>query len=234
MRHPLVLGLNVLATAGAVGADAPIPQDKVRMEKRARERLEWNLRSTQGAYDKVGKRDPRWDKEAREALVLAARMFSMQTDPPVDAVDVHTAAKKAIKAGCDDPLILYLYARTSFGKNAPEPAEYTRRLLASANAMSISGYPPYRRASALLAATGARASKDEVTPEERLAIERSLDAFLDLLPASLTEDEKNEDREDGWYRNLKTAIASHRSASKDNKAAFERGDGRLAEVVSRR
>ena len=51
------------------------------MEKRYRERLEWNRRTLEGAYEKVGKKDPRWDGPAREALDLAARLFSQQVDP---------------------------------------------------------------------------------------------------------------------------------------------------------
>ena len=83
MRRPLVVGLTVLVSAAAVGAETPIPQDAVRMEKRRRERLEWNRRTLRGAYDKVGKKDPRWDEPAREAMDLAARMFSEQVDPEV-------------------------------------------------------------------------------------------------------------------------------------------------------
>ena len=80
MRHRLVIGLTLLLSAAATGADKPIPQDHARMEQRARERLEWNRQTLQGAYDKVGKKDRRWDESAREALDLAARMFSARVD----------------------------------------------------------------------------------------------------------------------------------------------------------
>ena len=112
----------------AIGANKPIPQDTVRMEKRFRERLEWNRRTLEGSYDWAGKKDPRWDPAAREALDAAARMFSFQVDPFVYLKDVHVPAKKAVDAGCDDPLILYLYARTSVGKDFPGDDEYDRRL----------------------------------------------------------------------------------------------------------
>ena len=42
MRHRLVIGLTLLLSAAATGADKPIPQDHARMEQRALERLEWN------------------------------------------------------------------------------------------------------------------------------------------------------------------------------------------------
>ena len=119
--------LALLVPAAAVGADdKPIPQDAARMEKRARDRLEWNRKTLVGAYDKVGKRDPKWDTPAREALDLAARMFSQQVDPVISLKDVHVPAKKAVEAGCNDPMILYLYARSSVGPYYPKPEEYTR------------------------------------------------------------------------------------------------------------
>ncbi len=76
MRPMLVIGLYFLVAAQAIAADKPIPQDTAQMERRSRELLDWNRRTLQGAYDKFGKRDPRWDKPAREAMDLAARMFS--------------------------------------------------------------------------------------------------------------------------------------------------------------
>ena len=113
------------------------------MEKRYRERLEWNRRSLESAYDKVGKKDPRWDKPAREALDLAARMFSQQVDPAVALSDIHGPAKKAVEAGCDDPLILYVYARSPVDTSFPGDAEYNRRAQAAADTMSVSA--PTRR-----------------------------------------------------------------------------------------
>src|SRR5205823_788244 len=121
MRHALAVGLTLIASSAAVGADAPIPQDTARMEKRARERLEWNRQTLGAAYEKAGKKDARWDKPAREALDLAARMFAVYDDPVVLPAEVHAAAKKAVDAGCDDPMILYLYARTSVDKEYPGP-----------------------------------------------------------------------------------------------------------------
>ena len=56
MRSMLTIGLAFFMVAEAVGAEKPIPQDIVGMEKERRERLEWNIRTTQGAYDKVGKK----------------------------------------------------------------------------------------------------------------------------------------------------------------------------------
>lgn len=152
MRYALLAGLTLLAAVPASAADRPIPQDRARMEKRSRDRLEWNRRTLGEAYDKIGKKDPRWDESARKTLDLAARMFSLQYDPPVKFADVHADAKKALDAGCRDPLVLYLYARTSAGKDFPGPAEYNKRLQEAADAMAASKYSPFRKAVAIHAA----------------------------------------------------------------------------------
>lgn len=59
MHYSLALGLIVMLAPDVLADDKPIPQDIVRMEKRRRELLEWNRRTLQGAYDKIGKKDPK-------------------------------------------------------------------------------------------------------------------------------------------------------------------------------
>ena len=63
------------------GADGPIPQDPDRQRQRFDDMLAWNRRTLEGAYEKVGNKDPKWDKAAREALDAAARVFSLAIDP---------------------------------------------------------------------------------------------------------------------------------------------------------
>ena len=221
MQLALVIGLGLLASAFA---DAPIPQDAAKLEAWSRERLEWNTRSLRGVYDKVGKKDARWDAPAREALDLAARVFSEQVDPVTTLIDVHAPARKAVAAGCDDPMVLYLYARSSVGPGAPDAEEYARRMQAAADAMSGCGYSPFRRAVAAMKAAELRAWKADITPEGRREVERSVDAALDLLPACAAEDARFEDR----YNLVNSAIATYRKLGGDYKAAFDRVDARLA------
>ncbi len=228
MKLTLVLGLMLSFTA-AVG-DRPIPQDAARMEKRDRERLEWHRKTLQGVYDKVGKKDPRWDKPAREALDLAARMFSQQLDPAVLSADVHAAAKKAVDAGCGDPMIQYLYVRTSLGEEGANRRDYKLRLQNAAEAMEASACSPYRRAVAIEVAITGKAWNAAVTPEERRERQRKLDTVLELLPRSLAEDPRNDEWEVVWYREINSLIAAHRQLGGDYQAAFDRVDARLAKI----
>jgi hypothetical protein len=67
MRYMVIIGAILLVSEAN---DTPIPQDAARMEKRFGEGLEWNRRTLDVAHDNVGKKDPRWDKAAHEALDL--------------------------------------------------------------------------------------------------------------------------------------------------------------------
>jgi len=230
MRPTLVIALIIASAAGSLGADRPIPQDGARMQKRSRDRLVWNRLTLRGAYDRIGEKDPRWDGAAREALDLAARMFSQQVDPVVTLSEIHVAAKKAVDAGCKDPMILYLYARSSVEANFPQQEEYARRIQAAADAMSAGKSSPYRRAVAGQMALELRAWKKDPTPEEKLEVQRGLDALVDLLPRSIAEDARNEDWEVGWFTTLDSIIALQRKAGGDYKAAYDRVDAKLAKV----
>src|SRR5437870_2890484 len=120
-------GLILTCPARAMADGQLIPQDPARQEQRNREMLEWNRRTLAGAYEKVGKKDSRWDRHAHAALEAAARNFSFAVDPVTYLSDVYGAAKQAVVAGCNDPLVLYLYARSSDKDNCPNPDELDRR-----------------------------------------------------------------------------------------------------------
>lgn len=231
MRPALVVvGLTFLAAATAVGAEKPIPQDKARLEKRRADRLEWHRKTLRGSYDKAGKKDPRWDKAAGEALDLAARMFSSQVEPSIKPADVHAAAKKAVDAGCDDPLIQYLFARTSYGVESKNLRDYNRRVQAAAVLLASSQHSPYRRAVASRWAVEAKTSDAATKPEDRPKLQKELDAIIDLIPRSLIEDPRTYDWEDVWYREINSLIAAHRQIEGDDQKAFDRVDARLAKI----
>jgi hypothetical protein len=230
MRHTLVFGLTLFVFAVAAGADTPIPQDTARMEKRRRERLEWNRRTFQGAYDKVGKKDPRWDEPARKAMDQAARMFSKEVDPEITYSDLHQPARAAIDAGCDDPLLVFLYNRSLVGPNYPGDEEATRRMKAMAKALAASRYPAFRRAITLeLAGTYALSAK-EPSEASRKEAERDFDAALALLPESVANDERNEFWEDQWLDTLNHLLKGYRLLGVAATAAYDRVDAGLAKL----
>jgi hypothetical protein len=210
--------------------DVPIQQDTARMEKRRREWLDWNRRTLSGAYDKVGKRDPKWDKLAHEALEHAARMFSLQLDPPVRMVDIYEPSKAAVDAGCDDPLVVYLVNRSAQGKNYPGLEEIIKRMKASGKALQASQYPAIRRAIALeLAGTHALNVKN---PSD--AVKNEAEAFFDASLALLTEavksDERNEFWRERWFTTINDLVRGYRTIGMEAPAAYQRVDDQLGKV----
>ena len=230
MQRVLTVGLTLLVSVAAVGAEVPIPQDHARMEQRRRERLEWNRRTTVGAYDRVGTKDPRWDKPAREALDRAALMFSQDGDPQVGLDDVHQPAQAAVDAGCNDPMLVYIYNRSLTGPATYDQDENIRRARESARGLAASPYPAIRRAIALSIAGNAATSARNRDDASRKQAEGDLDAALALLPESAAHDDHGAFWEDGWYDVLFSLIREYRALGVDAPAAYERVDAGVARV----
>ena len=210
--------------------DRPIPQDAHWQTKRYAEALAWNRRTLATAYDKVGKKDTRWNKPARQALEAAARFFSQQVDPRVKIQEIYEPAKQAVDAGCDDALILYLFARSSYNPNYPGEKELERRYVAAAAGMERSAYPPLRRSTALVKAAVAKASRKDLSPEDRKEIVRLLDAALALLPKSLKEDERNYETRNLQFELPMDVVETLRKLDGNYQAAFDHVDAVLAKT----
>lgn len=75
--------------------------------------VEFNKRSLTGAYQTVGKKDPKWDAQATKLLDAMAVFFAYGSEGPVYQDATYNAAAElalanaAMDAGCDDPLVLY-------------------------------------------------------------------------------------------------------------------------------
>ncbi len=231
MRYSLALGLIVMLAPDVLADDKPIPQDTVRMEKRRRELLEWNRRTLQGAYDKVGKKDPKWDEKAREAFDLAARAFSKQVDPVVNPADFHGPAKAAVDAGCDDPLLIYLFDRSALGKEYPGQEESTRRMKAAAKALAASRYPVFRRANALQLAGWYLLSVEAPNDAVKAEAHADFDATLALLIESARTDERSEFWEDRWFDIVNELVRGYRTLGMNGPSAYKRVDDELAKAL---
>ncbi len=205
------------------------------MEKRRRERLEWNRRTLGGAYDKVGKKDPRWDEKARKAMDLAARMFSEQVDPVITLLDVNQPAKAAIDAGCDDPILMYLYNRVSgrAGLSCSPRGDHSTDSSLSQGGSRASRYPAFRRAVALeLAGSYTLSPKIRERRVQKGGRARTSTPLLALLPESAGGDEHNEFWETNWLSTLIDLIAGgyRRSSASPRRRRSSEVDAPLAKL----
>jgi len=221
IARALVAGIALTLPAAANAEDIkPILQDPERQEQRRKEKLAWNQRTLRDAYEKVGKKDPRWDADARAALEIAARHFSSSLEPKSDLVSLHNATGDATIRGCDDPLILYLHACSSDPKTMPGPFEVNRRAENAAGAMRRSAYPAFRRSAALLLAARLRLDRPGAPPAARAEGVKWLDAALALLAVSAAEDERSPTLDDIWMDNAGDILREYRRAGRTPEAAL--------------
>jgi hypothetical protein len=109
-------------------------------KQREEKRLGWFLGNTVRAYDAVGKRNDAWDEDVRAALAQVARQFAMDARlSPGARADAVRRLRKAVEAGCDDPVVRYFEAAWSGTAPAAKVAEL-------AQAVVKSPYPAARRA----------------------------------------------------------------------------------------
>jgi hypothetical protein len=222
----ILITLTLLA-----GAAKPIPQDPARSETRRNDRLAWTRRSYQGQYDAIGKKDPRWDQLAHEAIDLSVRFTEGEPDVVITADQVEKAAGAALDAGCDDPLIVNLHDRSSLIANHTEAAEMIRRVRSSAKALAASRYPAFRRAGALELAGISMLTLAKPDDASRKEAEADLDAALALFPESFAKDERGEFWEARWYDSFNRLIAGYRTLGLDPADAYERVDAGIAKVA---
>jgi tetratricopeptide (TPR) repeat protein len=207
--------------------DWPIPQDPQKAKLARSEHLTWTRRTLAGAYDKVGKKDPRWDEQVNELMKLAVPDFALRENHG-NYDDVHQAAKRAIDAGCDDPMVLYIYAQSSFGRNHPGTAELEQRYAKAAKAFAESKYPAIRRASAPIRVglygmyrTGWFVQAGPL---------RYLDDALALFPESFKTDSITPSMRRVWRSELRLMQESMTFLKGNSKAAFDKIDAVLATV----
>ena len=109
------------------------------------ERLAYNLRTTVEAYEKVGRKNPKWDADSKRCLTAFARIRST-TNGPIDEYrnELRTVLPRLVASNCDDPMIRYLYLRNVFANShsAGENAAAMRELAAT---MQKSDYPDIRK-----------------------------------------------------------------------------------------
>jgi tetratricopeptide (TPR) repeat protein len=194
-------------------AAGPVPASLMPGTHRSYERkLKYNRETLAAAYEKIGHKDPKWDEHAHAAMELAAQYFSNDGDPNAQLKHIHAATTQAFAAGCNDPLILYLHARSSDPKT-PD-ANLERSYAKAARAMASSEYPPTRRATAMFRAAD-RYLKRLDDSRAKAEAKRLFDAGLLLLPVSAREEERCIDTENSWYDSAHDALAGYRKLGYD-------------------
>ncbi|CAN5833264.1 hypothetical protein BH23PLA1_BH23PLA1_11980 [soil metagenome] len=204
----------------------PIPQNPKLVLQRDRARLDWNLQTIKGAYDRAGKKDPRWDDEALKTLEAAARHFSREDVSPEE---VFEQAERALAAGCDDPMVLYVRARASGGDNFPGDAEYVQRHLDAARALQPTEYPAFRKGIALYNAAKLLTDRSAPGSEQREEAIRMLDDSLALMPESVEHDERTPLLLEEWTTWAETINNEYRRALGDLQEVIDRLERGTAE-----
>jgi hypothetical protein len=123
-------------------------------------RLQWNLDTLVGDYERHGRHNSQWDNSARWALEAFAQIRCMDKKDQQRLSDLQSNmvnhVSVAISNGCDDPMIQYLQARFIFMTQEHNSQEHANRFRSLAEAMSNSPRAPIRKFyAALRAAEGA-------------------------------------------------------------------------------
>lgn len=114
-------------------------------EKEKKRRLTWNLKTTVAAYQHASFTDKRWDQPAKTCLEAFARYLSGETNSYEPTAEIiSTNASAAVDAGCQDPLVRYLYTRYSMSPTNTRVA-FTDAFWKVAVDMNASFYPPIRK-----------------------------------------------------------------------------------------
>jgi hypothetical protein len=118
---------------------------KIFPEAARQSQLDWNLKTTVGAYEKIGNTSPAWDEPATNALAAFAksRIRSFAADENW-AVIIRTNCIAAVQSGCDDPMIRYLYIRFCMDQTN-SPQDFAEAFCGVAFDMQKSSYPDIRK-----------------------------------------------------------------------------------------
>jgi hypothetical protein len=109
------------------------------------EQLAYNLKTTVAAYEKIGRKNPRWDGNAERALTTFAQVRS-STNRAISELteELRRTLPPLDEEKCDDPLIRYLFTRFVFA-DAHSTSETAHALEAVAASMQESQYPDIRK-----------------------------------------------------------------------------------------
>lgn len=128
---------------------APALPDAQQVKVRLARDMAWCRTTLAGDYEANGARNPKWDASALDALSALADLWSGNPQRPGNEQErAWRASQKAVSAGCNDPLILYVHARmyeTAALENLDDAVRLHRE---AASAVDGSQYAPFVKARA--------------------------------------------------------------------------------------
>ena len=106
ITSPALGTILLLGFTFSVHGDIPAGPDAPSSERLAVKERECRRRLVVEAFEKFGRHDDRWDADTRRFLELWVEDSILV---PAKLAEMRAAASAAIDAGCDDPMITYLY-----------------------------------------------------------------------------------------------------------------------------
>ena len=109
-------------------------------------RLKWNQATLNGDYEQIASKNAKWDQAAGEALAEFARVRSSYSSEQDEQLEyIGDLAAEAVQAGCDDPMVRYLYCRFAPQVSRMPVPKLQDELRQMAGNLEGSGYSPIRK-----------------------------------------------------------------------------------------
>jgi len=109
------------------------------------QRLAWNLKTLVEPYEKAGHANAKWDEPAKRALTEFARVRAKVTATnEFGLAIISTNVALAVAAGCDDPMVKYLFVRFTLDQTNSKEV-FLDSYCKTARDMRESTYPPIRK-----------------------------------------------------------------------------------------
>lgn len=144
-RSLIWVGLYTAACLIVVACNKTGASKKPSPEAALPTRLDWNFKTLVDAYQKAGHTNPKWDEPAKRALTELARSRSRCTESnEAWGLIISTNCIAAMDAGCDDPMIRYLYIRFCMNQTN-SPKAFADAFCETALEMEKSSYPNIRK-----------------------------------------------------------------------------------------
>jgi len=164
-----------------------VPEFKLKAKRsalktKAEAEAAWTRKTTIDSYTQIGRKDPKWDAKAVEALTLTIRVWGKTATPGQDR-QAYELASAAVAAGCDDPLVLYARARMYDVAIRKNFAEAIQLHADAAKAMKETGarYHELRQCFCFARAAEVISRKKELSDDDKKQAQDWLDLALSRL-----------------------------------------------------